>query len=186
MTAFSRVLRCRRELSVDADDGLRLLNLANACRLDDQLTEALCWAQWSVRPNSWPDGVVDARAAQGLANVLLDLGRFEAAETWFCKADSAFCMAEVQESQSRSPRAGDLLRAWQLAEGRWLSVSGPSVSKAESSAPPFGRAGGRARQWWLGMSRGSVTPCRLCAGCPSCAGGIQDRWSCWCASPCCV
>ena len=123
MTAFSRVLRCRRELSVDADDGLRLLNLANACRLDDQLTEALCWAQWSVRPNSWPDGVVDARAAQGLANVLLDLGRFEAAEAWFFKADPAFRLAEVQWNRSRIALArGDLLRAWQLAEGRWLSM----------------------------------------------------------------
>ena len=108
-TACSRVLSCRRELSVDADDGLRLLNLANACRLDDQLTEALCWAQWSVRPNGWPDGVVDARAAQGLANVLLDLGRFEEAETWFCKADPAFCLAEVQWNRSRVALAqGDL------------------------------------------------------------------------------
>ena len=138
-TACSRVLSCRRELSVDADDGLRLLNLANACRLDDQLTEALCWAQWSVRPNGWPDGVVDARAAQGLANVLLDLGRFEEAETWFCKADPAFCLAEVQWNRSRVALAqGDLLRAWQLAEGRWLSVSGPSVSRKPSlPAPPF-------------------------------------------------
>ena len=134
MTAFSRVLRCRRELSVDADDGLRLLNLANACRLDDQLTEALCWAQWSVRPNSWPDGVVDARAAQGLANVLLDLGRFEAAETWFSKADPAFCLAEVQWNRSRIALArGDLLRAWQLAEGRWLSMP----DHRGCPAPPF-------------------------------------------------
>ena len=138
-TADPRTLRCRHQLSADPDDGRRLLNLANACRLDDQLAEALCWAQWSVRPAAWPDGGVNARAAQGLANVLLDLGRFEEAETWFRQADPACRLAEVQWNRSRVALArGDLPRAWQLAEGRWLAGPDPSEpEKPRLPAPPF-------------------------------------------------
>ena len=102
--------------------------------LDDQLAEALCWAQWSVRPAVWPIGWWMPERHRAWPMCCWISVAFRRRRSGF--GDPACRLAEVQWNRSRVALArGDLPRAWQLAEGRWLADL--TVGPGQGFAPPF-------------------------------------------------
>ena len=107
------IQQARRAVSANPDQPLLWVELANRLRLNDQLAEALSWARWAVRAESWPDHAVDPRAWTLLGHLLLDLG-------WFARAERAYGRAGRQHSQARARLGqGDWANAWAMAEQRW-------------------------------------------------------------------
>ena len=118
---FERLLRHRRQLLAFPDDGRVFVNIANALRLTDQLSDGLSWARWSVRDELWPATGVAPTAFQGLGNLLLDLGRFEEADRAYALADPGQTNARIQYNRSRVIQGlGRWRESWSLAESRWM------------------------------------------------------------------
>ena len=119
---FERLARHRRQLLEFPDDGRAYVNLANALRLSDQLSEGLSWARWSLRQELWPEAAVAPTAFQGLGNLLLDLGCFEEANHAYTLADPDHSNARIQYNRSRVMQGlGHWQEAWTLAESRWMN-----------------------------------------------------------------
>lgn len=118
---FERLTRHRRQLLAFPDDGRVFVNIANALRLTDQLSDGLSWARWSVRDELWPATGVAPTAFQGLGNLLLDLGRFEEADRAYALADPGQTNARIQFNRSRVMQGlGRWRESWSLAESRWM------------------------------------------------------------------
>ncbi len=130
---IERLGQHRRQLLEFPDDGRAFLNLANSLRLADQLSDGLSWARWSVREQFWPASGVEPKAFQGLGNLLLDLGCFEAADRAYVLADPSEANARIQYSRSRVMQGlGDWKEAWTLAESRWMNGG-----EAHPECPPL-------------------------------------------------
>lgn len=123
----------RRLLSVNPNQPLLMVQLANRLRLDDQLAEALSWARWAVRPQHWPDGQVDPRAWRLLGHLLLDVGQFDDAELIYRQADPSGSQGRLQHSRARACLGqGHWSEAWALAEQRWME---PSIAAERPACP---------------------------------------------------
>ena len=118
----SRVLRCRRQLSVDPDDGRRCSIWPMPAGSTINWRRPCAGRSGRCVRRSGPTGWWMPERRKVWPMCCWIWVAFEEAETWFRQADPAFCLAEVQWNRSRVALArGDLPRAWQLAEGRWLS-----------------------------------------------------------------
>ena len=118
-TGVSAIAKARADLSRFPGNGSCLINLANACRLDDRLADGLSWARWSCEPSIWPEGDVPPLAFQGMGNILMDLGEFAAADEMFRRADPDARNPAILFHRSRALLgAGKLRQSWELAEAR--------------------------------------------------------------------
>ena len=118
-TGISAIEKARSHLSRFPGNGPCLINLANACRLDNRLADGLSWACWSCEPSIWPDGDVSPLAHQGMGNLLMDMGAFAAADDVFRCADPDGRNPAILFHRSRALLgAGKLRQAWALAEAR--------------------------------------------------------------------
>ena len=117
--------------------GLQLIDLANAYRLDDQLAQSLTWARWAVLGEVWGDKPIDPRAWHVLAHALLDLGRYHEAAGMYQRADPDGIHGRLQHNRARALLGeGAWAEAWALAEQRW------TVDEIVAAGPP--------RPHWLG------------------------------------
>ena len=117
--------------------GLQLIDLANAYRLDDQLAQSLSWARWAVIGEVWGHEPIDQRAWHVLAHALLDLGRYDEAAEMYHRADPGGTNGRLQHNRSRALLGqGVWAEAWALAEQRW------TVDEIVAAGPP--------RPHWLG------------------------------------
>ena len=117
--------------------GLELIDLANAYRLDDQLAQSLSWARWAVLDQVWGQEPIDPRAWHVLAHVLLDLGRYHEAAGMYQRADPDGIHGRLQHNRARALLGeGAWAEAWALAEQRW------TVDEIVAAGPP--------RPHWLG------------------------------------
>ena len=117
--------------------GLELIDLANAYRLDDQLAQSLTWARWAVLDQVWGQEPIDPRAWHVLAHVLLDLGRYHEAVGMYQRADPDGIHGRLQHNRARALLGeGAWAEAWALAEQRW------TVDEIVAAGPP--------RPHWLG------------------------------------
>ena len=107
--------------------GLQLVDLANAYRLDDQLAQSLSWARWAVLDQVWGQEPIDQRAWHVLGHVLLDLGRYSEAAGMYQRADPDGTHGRLQHNRARALLGeGAWAEAWALAEQRGLRCSGCS------------------------------------------------------------
>lgn len=101
--------------------GLQLIDLANAYRLDDQLAQSLSWARWAVLGEVWGHEPIDQRAWHVLANALLDLGCYHEAAGMYQRADPDGTNGRLQYNMARALLGqGAWAEAWALAEQRWI------------------------------------------------------------------
>ena len=118
-TGVSLIDEARSHLSRFPGNGPSLINLANACRLDDRLADGLSWARWSCEASFWPEKAIPPMAYQGMGNILMDMGAYAAADDVFRCADPDGRNPAILFHRSRALLgAGKLRQAWALAEAR--------------------------------------------------------------------
>ena len=159
---FERLTRHRRQLLAFPDDGRVFVNIANALRLTDQLSDGLSWARWSVRDELGLQLALRQRPS-GSRQSAADLGRFEEVDRAYALADPGQTNARIQFNRSRVMQGlGRWRESWSLAESRWMD-GGEALEGLHRGR--IGRAGPMWIGSFSGTSRGLVTRFRPCAGC---------------------